>query len=27
MGRWNKNKVHNIHLETGGTTKVLKANK
>lgn len=27
MGRWNANKVHNIHLETGGNTKVLKSNK
>ncbi len=27
MGRWQGNKVHHIHLETGGTTQVLKANK
>jgi len=27
MGRWKANKVHNIHLETGGNTKVLKSNK
>lgn len=27
MGRWKSNVVHNIHLETGGTTKVLKSNK
>lgn len=27
MGRWKDNAVHNIHLETGGTTKVLKTNK
>ena len=26
MGRWKANQVHNIHLETGGTTKVLKPN-